>query len=92
MEEELHPFDQEEVDAEKSQREFLKKALLDSSLVYNVFSTEAGTLLIERWKEVLMHTPTASANLDLISIGMNEGYKAFIRSIMQAIQTHKDQP
>lgn len=86
-----HPLDQWDDQADKSQKEFIKQALLDSSLVFQVFSTEAGEKLLERWKEVLIWSPTASKGEDQVSIGMNEGYKAFIRSILQAKKLHEEQ-
>ena len=86
-----HPLDQWEEDGKKAQEDFIRQALLDSSLVYHVFSTQAGQKLIERWKEVLIWSPTASKGEDSVSIGMNEGYKSFIRSILQAIKLHEEQ-
>ena len=86
-----HPFDEWDSQQEKSQQEFIKQALLDSSLVYQVFSTESGQQLLQRWTSVLIWSPTASKGEDQVSIGMNEGYKAFIRSILQAIKYHEEQ-
>lgn len=85
-----HPFDEWDEQGAKSREEFLKQALIDSSLVYQVFSTQAGERLLDRWKSILMFSPTATRGEDQISIGMNEGYKAFIRSIILAIKTHED--
>jgi len=85
-----HPLDEWEEDQKKSQAEFAENSLRQSSLVYQVFSTEAGQELLAKWKETLINTPTAMPGLDLITIGMNEGEKRFVRSIMQAIKTHEE--
>lgn len=87
----MHPLDEWDAQQEKSQKAFMEKALYDASLVYQVFSTDAGKQLVDRWKEVLMYSPTANAGLDSISIGMNEGYKAFIRSIIHAVKIQEDE-
>lgn len=87
----LHPTDQWAENAKKAQADFLKQSLTDSSLVYQVFTSPAGDELLKRWMEVLIWTPTVGPNDDSITIGMNEGYKGFIRSIMQAIKTHEEQ-
>ena len=87
----MHPLDEWEEQKENSRKEFLKQSLLDSSLVFQVFSTEAGERLLERWTEILIWSPTASKGEDQVSIGMNEGYKSFIRSIIQAKKTHEEQ-
>lgn len=87
----MHPLDEWEKQEQKSRDEFMKQALLDSSLVFQVFSTEAGQRLLDRWRHILIYSPTASRGEDMVSIGMNEGYKAFIRSILQAMQIHEEQ-
>jgi hypothetical protein len=85
-----HPLDQYEEDAKKSKEEFMKKALLDSSLVFQVFSTQAGAKLLDRWKQILMDSPTARPGDDQISIGMAEGQKTFIRTIIYAVKQHEE--
>ncbi len=87
----MHQIDEWDQEADKSRESFLKQALIDSSLVYQVFSTSAGQQLLERWKEVLIWSPTAAQGLDQVTIGMNEGYKSFIRSILQANKIHEEQ-
>ena len=87
----LHPLDDWEEQGKKAQEEFIKQALLDSSLVFQVFSTESGQRLLNRWREILIWSPTASKGEDSVSIGMNEGYKSFIRSILQAMKIHEEQ-
>ncbi|MDH5182449.1 MAG: hypothetical protein OEX12_01045 [Gammaproteobacteria bacterium] len=86
-----HPLDQWEEDQEASRKEFLKQAMIDSSLVYQVFGTEPGKILLARWKDILMWSPTASRGEDQVSIGINEGYKSFIRTILKAIKIQEDQ-
>jgi hypothetical protein len=87
----LHPFDEWDKEERQSQQKFLEQALRDSSLVFQVFSTESGQALLDRWIKVLIWSPTASKDDNDITIGMNEGYKSFIRSILNAINTHEKQ-
>lgn len=85
-----HPLDEWDDQAKKSQADFVKQCLLDTSLVFGVFSTPQGEKLLERWKELLIYQPTVyPGKEDLISIGMAEGQKNFIRSILMAKQTHE---
>jgi hypothetical protein len=51
------------------------------ALIFSVFNTESGQELLEKWKKALIMTPTAIAGDDLISVGINEGQKSFIRAI-----------
>jgi len=85
-----HPIDQWELDTEQSQKDFRKQCLLDTSLVFQVFATPAGKRLLERWKEVLINQPTAHAGDELLTIGINEGYKNFIRTIINSVKTHEE--
>lgn len=82
----LHPLDQWDEDAKKSQAAFQKQAILDSSLLYAVFSTPQGKQLIARWTDHLIHSATAVPGCDMITIGMNEGQKTFIRGIITNIK------
>jgi len=83
-------MDQWESDAKQSQKEYNDNALRQSSLVYQVFCTEAGQRLIAEWTELLIQTPSYTPGLDNISIGMNEGEKRFMRSIINVMKTHED--
>ena len=85
-----HPIDQWELDTEQSQKDFRKQCLLDTSLVFQVFATPSGKRLLERWKEVLINQPTAHAGDELLTIGINEGYKNFIRTIINSVKTHEE--
>ncbi len=85
-----HPLDQWESEAEKSQQDYREQCLRDTSLVFQVFSTEAGKQLVSRWKEVLISQPTAYAGADMLEVGINEGHKAFIRNILNAIKQHEE--
>lgn len=85
-----HPLDEWEDEAEKSRKSFIEDALRDTAMVYAVFATPHGEELLKRWMEVLMYSPTAQRGDDLLSIGMNEGYKSFVRTIIQAVKTHED--
>jgi len=87
---ELHTIDLWEKEAEESRDKFLKQCLLDTSLVFQVFATESGQLLLERWKEILINQPTAQRGDDLLTIGINEGYKNFIRTILHSVKTHEE--
>jgi hypothetical protein len=85
-----HPLDDWDNQATESQREFAENSLRQSSLVYQVFSTAAGQELIAEWKELLINSPSAHAGADMLTIGINEGNKAFMRSIIQAVKTHEE--
>lgn len=85
-----HLFDEWDTLREKSQKDFREQCLKDTSLVFQVFSTPAGNQLVERWKEVLISQPTAHTGDDMLTIGINEGYKNFIRTILNAIKTHEE--
>ena len=86
----MHPYDEWELEAQEAQKKFAEQCIKDTSLVYQVFSTEAGKLLLERWKDILLWTPSAHAGSDMISIGMSEGQKHLIRAILYAIKTHEE--
>jgi hypothetical protein len=86
----LHPFDEWEKITEQSQKDFREQCLKDTSLLFQVFSTPSGKQLMERWKGVLINQPTAHAGDDLLTIGINEGYKNFIRTILNAVKLHEE--
>lgn len=83
-------MDQWDSDGEKSQKEFNENSLRQSSLVYQVFCTEAGERLIAEYKEYLIQTPSVRTGDDLMTIGITEGNKAFMRSIINVMKTHED--
>ena len=82
----LHPFDQWTENQKESQERLRKQCIEDTKLVQEVFGTEAGERLLSRWKDLLINSPTAHAGDDLLSIGMNEGNKSFIRAILNAVK------
>lgn len=56
-------------------------------LIHRTFAeTEAGRELLKLWEDALIFNPTASPGDDLLSIGINEGEKSFIRKIMLTIR------
>lgn len=89
MQDDAHPLDQWDEEGAKAQAEFVKKALLDSALLVSVFSTPNGRVLLDRWKDSLIHSPTALPSMDMLTIGINEGQKNFIRSILNAVKLHE---
>jgi hypothetical protein len=76
-------------EAAKAQGEAKRRALLESALVYSVFSTPQGQKLMEKWTDILLLTPGAQPGMDLLEIGIIEGQKAFVRSIKNAIKQHE---
>ena len=83
-----HPLD-DFLENEEAKKEFQKRVIQDTSLILSVFNTEHGKKLLERWKDVLMYSPTATPGMDQLTIGMNEGYKSFVRTIIQSIKEHE---
>lgn len=56
-------------------------------LIHKVFAqTEEGKELLEYWKEALLISPTAEHGYDMLSVGLNEGKKTFIRNILLTIK------
>lgn len=55
-------------------------------LINQVFNTAAGHELLEIWAEALIMKPTAQGGMDLITIGINEGKKEFLRGIINTIK------
>jgi hypothetical protein len=84
-------MDQWDDEAEQAKEAFNALSLRQSSLVFSVFATENGRKLLEEWKRILMLSATASRGLDRVSIGMNEGHKAFVRTIIQSVEIHEAQ-
>jgi len=85
-----HPIDQWDDEANEYREEAKKQALLESSLVFAVFSTEPGKKLINKWRDLLMDSPSAGPGMGLLEIGMNEGEKRFVRYIINSIKTHEE--
>lgn len=86
-----HPIDEWQEEASQAQVKFVEQCLKDTSLVFQVFRSDAGRALIKRWTDILINQPTASVGDEMLSIGMNEGYKNFIRAIINAVKIHEDQ-
>ena len=55
-------------------------------LIHKVFAqSEEGRELVGIWKESLIMTPTAEEGMDMISVGIREGLKRFLRQIYLTI-------
>lgn len=66
-----------------TQEEYLK-------LIYKVFNTEEGQLLLDVWTKQFMFRKTAVDGDDLLSIGLKQGEQQFVMSIIQLMeQTEK---
>ena len=89
MDSDLHPIDQWQHDAEASQTRFAEHREKEAQLVFHTFNTDAGKELLKKWKDQLMYESTANPGDDEITIGMREGYKNFIRSIIHSIDTYE---
>lgn len=56
-------------------------------LIHKVFKqSQEGAELLEIWTEALKMTPTAQPGYDLLTIGIEEGKKLFIRQILTTIK------
>lgn len=56
-------------------------------LIHRVFEqSEAGKELLAMWQDALIMTPTAQPGDDLLTVGLNEGHKTFIRKIITTIR------
>lgn len=56
-------------------------------LIHKVFQqTEEGRELLEIWTDEALMRPTAEAGIDMVSVGLNEGRKQFIRNIIMTIK------
>jgi len=56
-------------------------------LIHKVFAqTDAGKELLEIWQESLLVTPTVDPSYNDLQIGMNEGFKTFIRNIILTVR------
>lgn len=86
----VHPIDLIDVRAKQAHNKALKEHMIFTSLPYEVFSTPAGKLLIERWKQILIDQPSAIPGADISEVWMNEGEKRFIRQTLEVIKQHED--
>lgn len=77
------------VDVKEAQRQTEQakaKAEKLDYLIHQIFSqNEKGRELLETWKETLIMSAGADEGMDLISVGIKEGYKRFIRNIILTI-------
>ena len=56
-------------------------------LIHKLFEqNEEGRELLETWKESLIMQPTADAGMDLLEVGIREGQKRFIKSIILTVK------
>lgn len=56
-------------------------------LIHKIFAqTNEGVELLELWKESLMMVSTAEPNMDSIEIGIREGQKRFIKSLLLTVK------
>lgn len=56
-------------------------------LIHRTFAqNEAGAELLQLWTDALITMPTAKPGDDLLTIGINEGIKEFIRNIHATIK------
>ena len=79
-------------DSLKQQQDFQAKADKLDYLIHKVFEqSEDGQQLLELWHNTLIMTPTADAGMDSIAIGINEGYKRFIRGILLTVKKVENQ-
>jgi len=85
----LHPIDKWEKEAEEENAKVHKQAVLDTSLIFETFSTPAGKMLIDKWSDALMDVPSATPGLHVNSVMMNEGEKRFVRMIRNSIKLHE---
>jgi hypothetical protein len=55
-------------------------------LIHRIFQqNKDGQELLKTWKETLIMSVGADEGMDLISVGIKEGYKRFIRNIILTI-------
>ncbi len=61
------------------------------NLVHKVFQqSDAGRELLDIWSQALKMTPTAQPGYDQLMIGIEEGKKQFIRSLITTIRKVED--
>ena len=55
-------------------------------LIYQTFTSDKGKELLALWEQTLIMTAGAEEGMDLVGIGIREGYKRFIRNIKLTIK------
>ena len=56
-------------------------------LIHKIFhQSEEGIELLKLWKESLIMNPVASPGMDMLTVGINQGMKDFIRLILVTIR------
>jgi hypothetical protein len=82
---ELNPINIEE--SIKFQKHAEEKGKKLDYLIHKVFAqSDEGKELLEIWKESLIMSSTADEGQDMITIGINEGMKRFIRGVILTIR------
>lgn len=78
-------FDQPK--ATKEQAELKAKGERLDNLIHKVFQqSEEGRELVAIWKESLIMQATAEGGMDLLEVGIREGQKRFIKSIILTVR------
>lgn len=57
-----------------------------NKLVHSVFSTDKGKKLLDMWMDDLIHSPGGIEGIEPYKLGMVEGRKSFIRSILVSMK------
>lgn len=72
---------------EKLQKDNESKYNRIDYLVHQTFSqTDSGKELLELWREDALMLPSCRGGIDMISVGLNEGRKQFVRDILTTIR------
>lgn len=78
-------YDVEEANKQRTEDE--AKGNKIDYLIHRVFAqSEEGRELLEKWEGALILEPTANPGDDMITIGINEGLKRFIRNIKLTVR------
>lgn len=56
------------------------------SLIYKVFTTDNGKLLLDTWTNQFLYRKIALEGSDLLSIGIKQGEQQFVLSLHQLIE------
>ena len=81
----LNPISME--DSMRFQKNAEEKGKKLDHLIHKVFSqNEHGKELLGIWKESLIMSSTADEGCDMVTVGINEGMKRFIRGIILTIK------
>jgi hypothetical protein len=71
----------------KHQQEMQAKYARIDKLIHQTFAqSESGRELLAIWKDALCMAPTANPGDEMLTVGINEGQKQFIRNILLTIQ------